>query len=45
MNDDFLLVDQVGSVPGMIAALEASKKYQNTSWLWCKAIIKPYNCY
>ena len=32
---------KAGSVPGMSVALEASnKKYQNPSWVWCKAINK-----
>ena len=31
---------KVGSVPSMSVALEASKKYQNPSWVWCKAINK-----
>ena len=28
------------SVPGKSVALVASKKYQNPSWVWCKAINK-----
>ena len=31
---------KVGSVPGKSVALVASKKYQNPSWVWCKAINK-----
>ena len=31
---------KVGGVSGTSLALAASKKYENSSWVWCKAINK-----
>ena len=40
-NVGWFNVDLIQSVPGMSVALVAcKKKYQNPSWVWCKAINK-----
>ena len=41
MKEGFSLAEfKVGSVPGKSVVLVTSKKNQNPSWVWCKAINK-----